>query len=82
MLTYNPSMRWTASKCLQQDLFDEIRQNRCEEPSKNQVFLPLYKQNSFDYTENTSKHKIEDMKKMLVKEVKKIQINLNTKSQI
>lgn len=57
------------------NIFDEIREMSCEEPSKRQINLPLYAEDAFDYENQTSKHTLEDMKKLLRREVQAIKIS-------
>ena len=71
MLTYNPSLRWTAAKCLKNRIFDKIRQTSNEKPCKSQIRLPLYDEHAFDY-ENSSnaKYSVNDLKNILANEIK------------
>lgn len=59
MLTFNPQFRWTAAKCLKLKIFDKIRKKSCEEPSKRQVYLPLYDEGAYDYKNQTSIYTID-----------------------
>ena len=76
MLTYNPNYRWTTTKCLKLKIFDQIRDTNCEEPAESKIHLPLFDEGMYDYEKNISSLSIEEMKKVLLKEVRQVKMSL------
>jgi len=76
MLTYNPNYRWTTTKCLKLKIFDQIRDKNCEEPAESKIHLPLFDEGMYDYEKNISSLSIDEMKKVLLKEVRQVKMSL------
>lgn len=49
MLQFNPAFRPTAKECLQNSLFDFVRNTAKERPSDSLINLPVYKEGLYDY---------------------------------
>lgn len=72
MLEFNPHYRLTASQALQSPLFDSIRVPLYEQPSTSKIHLDIYETGSFDYETNQCNFTMEELKKMAIREVRKI----------
>jgi len=73
MLEFNPYFRKNASELLQSPVFDKIRNPEWEKPASSKIFLQVDKDGVYDYeNEQFLQYDLEDYKKMLKEEAKKI----------
>lgn len=74
MLEFNPYMRITAKDALQNKIFDSIRVAHFEKPCSVNLEHEIYEDGVMDYESGQCKnYQIKDFKKMLMKEIKKLQ---------
>ena len=73
MLEFNPHFRISAEEALANPMFDKIRQPHFEKPSPIKIKLSIYSQEAFDYDKfEDLKYTINDYKKMLASEIRKV----------
>ena len=73
LLAFNPHLRLTAKQALKSKLFDDIRSPEYERPSSIKIHQKINDVGVFDYDNFVkNKYKIQDYKKMLIREIKAI----------
>lgn len=74
MLEFNPFMRITSHEALKNKIFDKIRVDHFEKPCSAKLDHEIYQDGVMDYESGQCKTlQIKDLKKMMMKEVKKLQ---------
>lgn len=79
LLQFNPYLRWSASECLNLDIFNSIRNNKMEEKPIQKIQLLVDSEGSYDYDFGiATKYNLKDYLNMTFEEVEKVQL-LNQK---
>lgn len=76
MLEFNPHFRISAEEALANPIFDKIRQEHFEKPSPIKIKQSIFSIDAYDYELfQERKFTIQDLKKMLLTEIKKVRQN-------
>ena len=69
LLQFNPYLRWSASECLNLEIFQNVRNKILEEKPSQKILLDIDSETAFDYTTGTSTtHFLEDYISLILQE--------------
>lgn len=73
LLQFNPYMRWSASECLNLQIFNSVRDLDLEQKSDEKIEVEIDHEGAYDYSRGiSSKYDLKDYKQILLNEVYKI----------
>ena len=73
LLQFNPYLRWSASECLNLEIFEAVRDESKEEKPARKILLDIDAEGAFDYSNGTStKYTLKDYLAMIREEIASI----------
>ena len=74
LLQFNPYLRWSASECLNLEIFKSVRNKQMEEKPISKIQLLVDSEGAYDYNNGrATKYGLKDYLNMTFEEVEKVQ---------